>query len=70
MGNLAANCKGCDSAKEEENEEIKIVKEIDEPDPIIAQSKISFERKLEKNGKFLNKIEKWRKRCLINWNAR
>ena len=53
MGNLAANCKGCDSAKEEENEEIKIIKEIDEPDPIIAQSKLSFEKKLEKNGKFL-----------------
>ena len=53
MGNLASNCKGCDSAKEEENEEIKIVKEIDEPDPIIMKSKLSFEKKLEKNGKFL-----------------
>ena len=58
MGNLAANCKGCDSAKEEENEEIKIqVKDIEEPDPIIKeeliQSKLTFERKLEKKGKFL-----------------
>ena len=58
MGNLAANCKGCDSAKEEENDEIKIhVKDIDEPDPIISdeliKSKLIFEKKLEKKGKFL-----------------
>jgi hypothetical protein len=58
MGNIAANCKECNSAKEEEQEEIKTsIDGIDETDSIIRdeliQSKLTFETKLEKNGKFL-----------------
>ena len=58
MGNIAANCKECNSAKEEDQEEIKTsIDGIDETDTIIRdeliQSKLTFETKLEKNGKFL-----------------
>ena len=58
MGNLASNCKSCNSTKDEETEEIKIsVNGIDEPDPILReqliQSKLNFEKKLIKKGKFL-----------------
>ena len=58
MGNLAASCKGCDSAKEEGNEEIITpINGIVESDPIIREelikAKSTLERKIEKNGKFL-----------------
>ena len=58
MGNLAARCKGCDSAKEEENEEITTsINGIEEPDPIIRdeliKAKLTLEKKIEKKGKFL-----------------
>lgn len=59
MGNLSANCKGCDSAKEEENQEIKAeLRDIGEQDPI-TRSKVIFEKHLEKKGKILKnkKIE-------------
>ena len=58
MGNFIENCKGCDSTKEEETEEIKTeINGIYETDPELRnkliQSKKSFETKLEKKGKFL-----------------
>ena len=41
MGNLASNCKSCNSTKDEETEEIKIsVNGIDEPDPILREQLI------------------------------
>ena len=58
MGNVLGYCKGDDSTKEEQNEEItSSINGIDEPDPIIRdeliQAKSILEKKIGKNSKFL-----------------
>ena len=49
MGNVLGYCKGDDSTKEEQNEEIKSsINGIDEPDPIIRDELIQAKSILEK----------------------
>lgn len=58
MGNVATNCNGCDSSKEEGKSELKlIVNGIEEKDPeqrrILIQAKSMFENKLSNIGKII-----------------
>ena len=58
MGNLASNCNGCDSSKEEPDSELHLTIEgIEEKDPIqrrmMIQAKTNFEKKLKKMGQII-----------------
>ena len=56
MGNVLGYCKGDDSTKEEQNEEIKSsINGIDEPDPIIRDELIQAKSTLEKKNR-----KKWK----------